>query len=161
MTPAAWGNQDTTAAVFNGLDRICMVATPPTWAQRGLERPQTGMAIWGKLDSSLWACQILDGHFHKKKWPAASWISATELVKPCVTIFAEKKAPAANWIAAAAGLVESWVVIFIKKSSACGMLVSSNTARACQNPDYGCTMDVANLKVTLRTGHTPLHTIAV
>ena len=35
MTPAAVGNRDTTAAVFNGLGRIYMVSTPP---HRGADR---------------------------------------------------------------------------------------------------------------------------
>ena len=68
MTPAAVGNQDTTAAVFNGLGRIYMVSTPP---HRGADRfgttPPTGPAVWGKLDSSNRACQILDGHCHNGK----------------------------------------------------------------------------------------------
>ena len=69
MTPAAVGNQDTTAAVFNGLGRIYMVSTPPTAAQTGLEPPPpTGPAVWGKLDSSNRACQIQGRSFsHKKK----------------------------------------------------------------------------------------------
>ena len=39
MTPAAVGNWDTTAAVFNGLGQIYMVTDAPTAAQTGLEPP--------------------------------------------------------------------------------------------------------------------------
>ena len=66
------------------------------------------------MDSNNRAFQILGGHFHRKKAPAASWIAATGLVKSRVAIFIRKTAPAAIWIAAT-GLGKSWVVMFTKK----------------------------------------------
>ena len=46
MTPAAVGNRDTIAAVFNGLGRIYMVTDPPTAAETGLEPPPpTGPSV--------------------------------------------------------------------------------------------------------------------
>ena len=113
MTPAAVGNQDTTEAVSNGLGWIHMVSTPPTAAQTRLEPPPlTGPPVWGKLDSSKRACQILGGHFHRKKAPVSSWLAATKFQ---VIIFTEKKGPAASWIAAA-GLVKSWMDISVEKN---------------------------------------------
>ena len=62
MTPAAVGNRDTTAAVFNGLGRIYMVSTPPTAAQTGLEpTPPTGPTVWGRLAGLV---KSRGGHFH-------------------------------------------------------------------------------------------------
>ena len=116
MTPAAVGNRDTTAAVFNGLGRIYMVTDPSTAAETGLEPPPPRPSVWGKLagliksmgghfqwkksacgklDSSNRACKILGGHFHRKKAPAASWIAATGLVKVRIM--------AARWISATVG----------------------------------------------------------
>ena len=91
MTPAAVGNQDTTAAVFNGLGRIYMVSTPPTAAQTGLEPPP-----------------------QRGRRPAASWTAATGLVKSWMAIFTEKKAPAASRLVAT-GLVKSCIAIFTEK----------------------------------------------
>ena len=138
MTPAAVGNRDTTAAVFNGLGRIYMVPDPPTAAETGLEPPpQRGRrsgASWQGL-SNPWVA-IFTG----KKAPAASWIAATGLVKSmgghfhrkksaCDKLdssnracqipgghFHRKKAPAASW-RAATGLVKSWVANFVEKKA--------------------------------------------
>ena len=57
------------------------------------------------------------------------------------------------------GLSNPGVFIFTEKKSACGKLVSSNSA--CQSPDYGCAMDFSNDKVSFRSDGTPLHRMAV
>ena len=117
MTPAAVGNQDTTAAVFNesGLDLHGIHPPTTTTAQTGFEPPPpTGPAACGKLDSSNRACQILDGHFTEKKATAASRLAATGHVKYWMAIFTEKRAPAASRLAAT-GLFKSWMAIFTEK----------------------------------------------
>ena len=90
MSLAAVGNQDTTAAVFNGLGWIYMVTDPPTAAETGLEPPpQRGRrsgASWQGL-SNPWVAI-----FTEKKAPAASWIAATGLVKGRVAILIETAA---------------------------------------------------------------------
>ena len=89
MTPAAVGNRDTTAAVFNGLGRIYMVTDPPTAAETGLEpTPHRGRRSGASWQGSSNPWLVI---FNGKKAPAASWIAATGLVKSWVAIFAEKK----------------------------------------------------------------------
>ena len=65
MTPAAVGNQDTTAAVFNGMGRIYMVSATPNGAETGLEPPPpTGPSVWGKLAGLV---KSVGGHFTEKQ----------------------------------------------------------------------------------------------
>ena len=65
MTPAAVGNQDTTAAIFNGLGLVYVVSTPSIGAELGLEPPP-----------------------HRGRRSGASWQG---LSNPWVAIFTEKK----------------------------------------------------------------------
>ena len=129
MTWVAVGNQDTTAAVFNGLGSIYMVSAPP---HRGADRfgpPLNGAGRVGqggqrqqdssnpgwpfsskksacdKLVSSNRACQIPGGHFHRKKSACGKMVSSNRACQ-----------------------IQGWS--FSPKKSACGKLVSSN--RACR-----------------------------
>ena len=68
MTPAAVGNWDTTAAVFNGLGRIYMVTDPPTAAF------SMKMATWD-LTSPVAAIQLAAGAFFSVKLAARDFTS--------------------------------------------------------------------------------------
>ena len=127
MTPAAVGNRDTTAAVFNGLGRIYMVTDPPTAAETGLEPPPPPRpSVWGKLAGLVKSAAC---HFHWKKSACGKLDSSNRACKIRGWPFSPKKSACGKMVSSnkACKILDGH---FHRKKSACGKMDSSN--RACK-----------------------------